>query len=107
MSEWERKKFWMWAVTLMLWAVTLVIAIYFAIDYRRGKDAALQKMDKGIENSSKLVAIAEKGLAKIEVLEGRFGDLERDLRDRADRLEWRLDHPLDAMFGRQRKGDKQ
>lgn len=60
MSEWERKKFLMWTVTLMLWVVTLAIAIYFACDYRRGKDEALKKMDQGIENSGKLVTIAER-----------------------------------------------
>ena len=87
MSEWERKKYRMWVVTLLLWVVTLAIAIFFALDYRIGKDEALLKMDKGIENSGKLVTIAEGGIKKIETLEERCDRLEIELRKSTARLE--------------------
>ena len=52
-------------------------------------------MDKGIENSTELVTISKAGLEEL-----------KNMKKRLDRLEWRIDHPIDAMLGRQQKEGK-
>lgn len=119
MSKWEKRA---WLIFAM--GLSIGIAVHFG-------NAALEKLEairligekslvkvenagriveeakpavtRAADNSDILVRQSDEALKKVTALEERYDHLEREMRDRADRLEWRIEHPLDAILGRKPK----
>ncbi|MDO8581247.1 MAG: hypothetical protein Q7S16_00020 [bacterium] len=59
---------------------------------------------KASTNSDTIVTQSQKVLEEIAALKEWRDRFEQEMRDRADRFEWRIDHPIDAALGRKPKG---
>lgn len=116
MSKWEKRS---WLVLAM--GLSIGIAVHFG-------NAAIEKLEairvigekslvkvenagnivsasqssvtRAADNSDILVRQSDEALEKVTALEERADRIEQEMRDRIDRFEWRLDHPIDAMLGR-------